>query len=434
MKQRLWRVAAAALAVLMTVSLCGCEIDVAVSGNAPTTPPSGSGSTVVDPWDNSTGSDVRPPASDASEYEDTTYAVRQEALDLRLTREVLDRSILYKGDIARVATFLKKVMRGEAVTIGFIGGSITQGTAASVASNKYAERFFSWFTTTFPDTTFTYVNVGLGATDSLMGVHRVDNDLLSKDPDLVIVDFTVNDPYEVTYRKSYEGLMRKILKSGAAVIGLQMMKQDGTNAANEHSRISKHYDIPTVSYKEALWPTDGDKVYTWSEISPDSIHPNDTGHAIVSELLVNYINIVRAQITAAPAPLTTLPEPATDNPYETGVLLNGSNSTPSTLTGFAVTSGTPQFPNGWYTTTGGTFVLDVEDTKNLSLLYWKQNGVSGSVTVKVDGQTVATVESTNPATWNYAMTESLCSSDTAGSHTIEITATGTFWILGILKS
>ena len=382
------------------------------------------------------GATTRPPAADASNYEDVEYVIRQEATKLKLTKEVLDRSILYEGDTGRVASVIKKAMDGEDILIGYIGGSITQGSSATSASKKYADRFYAWFKETFPKAKVSMHNAGLGATDSLMGVHRVDNDLLSKKPDLVIVEFSVNDPNERLYRDSYEGLMRKILKSGAAVIAVQMMNQEGTNVAAQHSPITNHYQIPTISYKNALWPNSATKVYQWSEISPDSIHPNDTGHAIVSELLINYINVVRSKITKAPAPLTTLPEPKTDNSYENAVLLNSKNLTPSNLGGFAANAGTPQFPNGWYTSNGGdkTFTVEVTDAKNLSLLYWKQNGSSGTAIVKLDGKVVSTVKSDNSASWNYAQTLGLTSGTTTGKHTIEITCTGTFWILGILKS
>ena len=379
---------------------------------------------------------TRPPAPDASNFEDVNYVIRQEALDLRLTQEVLDRSVLYEGDMARVATFLKKAMRKEKVVIGFIGGSITQGSSASNNKNKYAERFITWFKATFPNTPVEYVNAGLGATDSLMGVHRVENDLLKYDPDLVFVEFTVNDPDTTQYRDSYEGLMRKILKTDAAVIAIQMMNQSGTNTARQHSPVVRNYDIPTISYKWALWPNSATKVYQWSEISPDSIHPNDKGHAIVCELLIHYINTVRAQITKAPAPVTTLPAAVTDNSYENAVLLNATNTTPSNLGGFAKKADTPQFPNGWYTSNGNnkTFTIEVTDCKNLSLLYWKQAGVSGTAIVKVDGKAIDTVQSDNSVSWNYAQTLDLIKGKTAGKHTIEITCTGTFWILGILKS
>ena len=45
----------------------------------------------------------------------------------------------------------------------------------------------------FPDTEVNYVNAGIGATNSYLAVHRVDNDLLAHKPDVVVVEFSVND-------------------------------------------------------------------------------------------------------------------------------------------------------------------------------------------------------------------------------------------------
>lgn len=44
-------------------------------------------------------------------------------------------------------------------------------------------------------------------------------------------------------------------------------------------------NINMISYRDALWHAGETKVYNRSRIAKDSVHPNDTGHAIISELL-----------------------------------------------------------------------------------------------------------------------------------------------------
>lgn len=87
-------------------------------------------------------------------------------------------------DDAALAAVMRKAEAGEPVTIACIGGSITQGTISNgsddsgVADKKcYADLFFSWWEQTFPDTEFTFINAGIGATDSYIGVHRVQRDI-----------------------------------------------------------------------------------------------------------------------------------------------------------------------------------------------------------------------------------------------------------------
>ena len=88
-------------------------------------------------------------------------------------------------DDAALAAVMRKAEAGEPVTIACIGGSITQGTISNgtddsqVSPKKsYADIYFSWWEQTFPDTEFTFINAGIGATDSYIGVHRVQKDVL----------------------------------------------------------------------------------------------------------------------------------------------------------------------------------------------------------------------------------------------------------------
>ena len=39
-----------------------------------------------------------------------------------------------------------------------------------------------------------------------------------------------------------------------AVVLLFMMSQGGNNAQEWHSKVGTHYDLPMVSYRDALWP------------------------------------------------------------------------------------------------------------------------------------------------------------------------------------
>lgn len=46
---------------------------------------------------------------------------------------------------------------------------------------------------TFPQAEFHYINAGIGGTTSHFGTARAESDLLSHEPDFVIIEFSVND-------------------------------------------------------------------------------------------------------------------------------------------------------------------------------------------------------------------------------------------------
>ena len=58
----------------------------------------------------------------------------------------------------------------------------------------------------FPEAEFTCVNAGIGGTTSHFGAARAEEDLLYARPDVVFVEFSVNDDDEAHFKECYEGL------------------------------------------------------------------------------------------------------------------------------------------------------------------------------------------------------------------------------------
>src|SRR6202035_2996162 len=101
-------------------------------------------------------------------------------------------------------------------TIGYFGGSITAGAGASDASKtSWRALTTAWFKAHFPDAAITEVNAAIGGTGSDLGVFRCQDDLLSKHPDLVFVEFAVNDGggAELRIKRCMEGIVRQIWKA-----------------------------------------------------------------------------------------------------------------------------------------------------------------------------------------------------------------------------
>ena len=50
-----------------------------------------------------------------------------------------------KYDLTRIKNLMRRAQAGEELTIGFLGGSITQGSLATEHKNTYAYRVFTWW-------------------------------------------------------------------------------------------------------------------------------------------------------------------------------------------------------------------------------------------------------------------------------------------------
>lgn len=204
-----------------------------------------------------------------------------------------------KINLSRLKNCMVRAEKGEELTIGFLGGSITQGSLATEHKNTYAYRVFSWWKETFPKAQFHYVNGGIGGTTSHYGVSRAVTDVLMYQPDFVVVDFSVNDEPNEFFQETYEGVIRKLLqwKSKPAVVLLNNVFYDTGKTAQEfHNAVGDWYQVPHVSIKDTLYQEMKQGKYTREELTPDGLHPNDKGHGLVAGEIIAFLEEVRKQI------------------------------------------------------------------------------------------------------------------------------------------
>jgi len=222
------------------------------------------------------------------------------------------RSQVSTGDTARLQHALAKARRGEAVTIGVIGGSITQGAAATKAEFRYGDRIAKWWRNTFPKATVRFANAGIGATGSNFGALRAQRDLLSWIPDVVVIEYGVNDGNEKGFAETLEGVVRQTLKqpNNPAVLLLFMMHQDGSNAQDWHGKVGKHYELPMVSLRDALWPEIKAGRLKWEDVEADTVHPNDRGHDYAAQFVTAALDQTLKELPADDRLPATKPLPA----------------------------------------------------------------------------------------------------------------------------
>lgn len=360
-----------------------------------------------------------------------------------VTDEMYQNADLNDGNLARLAAVMKKARNGEEITVAVIGGSITQGSLAT-ANNGYGNTFHQWWTDAFPDTKVNFVNAGLGGTTSYLGVHRMDKDLLAYNPDVVVVEFSVNDQDSLFYKETYEDLVRRILKqpNNPAVIQLFMTQDNGTSAQAVHLHVGFWYNLPRLSYREMVLPELEKGTFTWKDISPDNIHPNDKGHAMIGEILWRYLNSVYAKLDTITEELTPLDKaPQFSEAYIDATILDSLTITPSSFGSFTSAKVYDRFPNDWTTKEGSDSIVFETEAQNIGILYLKTtDGLSGQFDVYVDGNKVWTLDADFTGGWgNYPDTVEVYKSKDKIKHTIEIkkspSSTGdVFTILGLLIS
>ncbi|WP_207420364.1 SGNH/GDSL hydrolase family protein [Desertivirga brevis] len=206
--------------------------------------------------------------------------------------------------------FYKKLLEGKPVTVAYLGGSITE------AANGWRDQSAHILQQKFPDPKITTVNAGIGGTGSDLGVFRLEAQVIKERPDLVFVEFAVNDiskPANLIH-KAMEGIVRQIWKAdsktdicfvytitGDMAADIENGKIPQSTAAME--QIAEHYGIPTVSMglKVVQLATEGKLVYKGSKkdypdkivFSADNVHPfPETGQRLYAEALATALDSI----------------------------------------------------------------------------------------------------------------------------------------------
>lgn len=281
-----------------------------------------------------------------------------------------EKGFVNRGNLYRMKELMRRAKQGDRMTLAFLGGSITQGSVSSQYTNCYAYLVYDWFVKRFPKTAFTYVNAGVGGTTSQFGVSRVEEDVLSFKPDFVIIEFSVNDDNTDFYQETYEGLVRKVYgnKFAPAVFLVHnIFYNSGISAEEKHREIGAHYQLPSVSMKPTVYAQVASGAIQNREITPDDLHPNSDGHALLAEVITECLDNIYRQMDEEEQPFP-MPAPLTQNAYECAKRLQNHNCAP-VCAGFLADDTLKKYVNdmfrcGWTAAEqGAKITFEVEGTE-----------------------------------------------------------------------
>lgn len=343
------------------------------------------------------------------------------------------------GNLALLSRVMKKAKHGERVTICALGGSITNGSASSdYSDHRYANIMVEWWKNRFAN--IDYYNAGIGATGSIIGIHRLERDILCHNPDLVTIDFAVND-FENTpaTRESYENIIRRCLERGIAVVLLFMSDKDANNVQADQSKIGEYYDLPMLSYRDLIWYYINNGDFKWTDIQADEVHPNDAGHAVLGAMICAFWDKVYAQADTNDEVYTLPDKLLSVFRYRNARLLMNDEITPTANNGFKEIkeNGFHQFPYGW---TGNGSIEFTADARNVGFIYLRRADNAdnnGKAEVFVNGEMLDTLDSDFSGGWgNYAEYKMVKFGDRTEKTTITIKSADDkeFTVLALLLS
>lgn len=209
-------------------------------------------------------------------------------------------STLSSGNNARIKKAIEKAQAGEDVTLAYLGGSITEGFAASETDNDdcYAKESYNQFKHTFgagDGSNVHFINAGMSGTPSSLGIIRYQRDVLDQMehgqyPDILFIDFAVNDGGNDA--DTYESIIRTALDQGSAVVLMFVLYTGKCAHEKDYSEFGRYYDLAMVSPGQGMSSCnkpDFDKWFYWIEGNTDTSygHPDVGGHRYMADCIMN---------------------------------------------------------------------------------------------------------------------------------------------------
>lgn len=291
--------------------------------------------------------------------------------------EATKKSLAVRGNHSRLKKLMRRAQNGEILHIGFLGGSITQGSLASTQDGCYAALVYQWWKNRFPQSKFSYINGGIGGTTSLYGAARVWEDMMRYQPDFVVIDFSVNDEPIPFFQETYEGVIRNVYgdeKKPAVIIMNNVYYDTGINAQEFHNAIGEYYEIPCVSMKDSIYQMIQCGIYKECELTSDHLHPNDKGHRLVAGMIIHLLETIYEELDQEELE-PEYPTPMTQNHYEYAKRWQITNCRPK-LDGFLVdprerNAMLDLYKNGWMAEKKGEKIRFSLNCSSISIQYLK---------------------------------------------------------------
>ncbi|MDO5143264.1 MAG: SGNH/GDSL hydrolase family protein [bacterium] len=355
---------------------------------------------------------------------------------------MLKRSQLRLGNNRRLKAVTDRAKAGEKITIATIGGSITEGAGAKRYQECYAYRIYEGFREAYgreDGSNVAFVNAGVGGTPSTFGWMRYQRDIVDRVqdsdglPDIVVIEYSVNDGGEPTNHQCFESMVRQVLSqpNEPVVILLFAVFQSGYNLQSELKKIGETYDLMMVSIKDGPFREVGSK---WTEkgFFYDEYHPTTLGHAVMADCVLQSMADALAQpvaeqdidLTAAPAygdsfvGIRTIYKHGdnTDLALECGGFsLDDTGSYTNRPVGRVCGE---NFHHG--RASGNEPLTFTASFKNLMIAYRTMNDASyGRAVVYIDGKPVRTLIG-NTGSWGQSVVDLLYSANEATEHTVSI--------------
>jgi lysophospholipase L1-like esterase len=217
-----------------------------------------------------------------------------------------------------IGNFAAKLKSGKPLTVAFLGGPITAGGG----DRGLAALLGNWLRVNYPAREVRIVNGGFIDGGSALGAARYDRDILPHSPDLLFVEFAVDDTAKEDRLANVERIVRKAWSDNPTMdlvflYTLSDAHRDDYRAgklppaAAAQEKVAEHYAVPTVALGIDLLARIEAGKGKWFQFFYDAWRPKPEGYAAYGEAIGAAMQALLADETSKSATKHELPAPLT---------------------------------------------------------------------------------------------------------------------------
>ena len=357
-------------------------------------------------------------------------------------QKMVEKTLVSTGNNARMKKVLAKIRAGEKVYIAALGGSVTEGAGPAKFTDGYAYQFFRALKAKYApgEGKNLYLNnAGLSGTGSLLATVRYQHDVVEvgNTPDLLIIEFAVNDNGDGICQRAFEALVRQALAANpdCAVLALYSAATYG-NTSLQKKPVADYYSIPQVNMLEVVNESLKNNVFKKEAYYTDIVHPTIEGHEFMCDCLMALVDKLDKAKADSPVqlPAAFFKEPNfygmkriyPDNKDSNVKIEAGEFRETDRKCQTLKKTNTSDFPQNWkkkLDAKAENIPFKMELTcKNLIFVYKGQASGDaekfGKAEVYVDGRKVATYDGGKEGGWNNCEPHLIIDEKTAAKHTV----------------
>lgn len=356
---------------------------------------------------------------------------------------------------------ISKLQNGEKVYVAALGGSVTEGAGAEedkVYTKGYAYQFVDMLKAQYTKADIQFAGAGLSGTPPLLGVIRYQKDVVARlnhTPDLLILEFSVNDDGSQPGVRAYEGIIRNVLTENpqTTIISLYSDAKTYENCQGAFDPIAEHYGLPRISIQNAVENPSSN--IDEAKFFFDYVHPTTAGHTFMAKCLMNVISLLDEnasvksgveEASSADEATYILPAPKNENCFynlhplysntaadDENVTITAGNFSDKDSNSQSLKIGGTEFPDNWHHTRGTEAFKMTLNCKSLIFVYKHQGSwleakeAFGKAEVYVDDKKVnssqdgtASFDGAKDGGWNDCVQEIIIDEASTGIHTVEV--------------